>query len=172
MHSEWSRTGFKNLKGKVLDLKSAYEQLAIFPEHRCYSVIAVRDPRDGRQMLFASMALGFGLKSVVYNFLRLSRALSAIMRQILLPSLVDFFDDFTFLEPAATCGSAAEAADAMLSLLGWDIATAEDKHLPSDFSFETLSINLDLSGMSSGRIRVSNKKGRIDSIVERESGKA
>ena len=91
----------------------------------------MRDPKDGGQKTFTSMALGFGLKSAVYNFLRLSRALSAIMSQKLLLSPVDFFDDSTFLEPEATCRSAAETAEAMLSLLGWEIATAEDKHLPS-----------------------------------------
>ena len=78
------------LKGTVVDLKSAYKQLAIFPEHRKYSVISVKDPRDKKQRLFISLAMGFGLKAADYNFLRVSRALSAVMRHALLLSQIVF----------------------------------------------------------------------------------
>ena len=49
----WLRTHCKvKLEGWVLDERKAYRQIAVRPDHRKWSVVSLRDPKDGRQAFF------------------------------------------------------------------------------------------------------------------------
>ena len=49
----WLRTRCKiKLTGWALDERKAYRQIAVRPDHRKWSVVSLRDPKDGKQLSF------------------------------------------------------------------------------------------------------------------------
>eukprot|EP00973_Karenia_brevis_P095366 12426998-Karenia_brevis.AAC.1 len=124
------------------------------------SVIAACDPGSGEAKLFTSNTLSFGQTAAVYGFLRFSRAISALARTIFGVSTVEFFDDFTQLEPRATAESAQFALESMLDLLGWAISTGEDKRKPFGLIFDSLGARVDFSTFRLRSFKVTNKRGR------------
>jgi hypothetical protein len=97
-HDSWEPGEWSNLVGRVADLKSAYKQVAVHPSSAAFSIIAARDPNDGKVKLFEAISLMFGETAAVYAFLRISRALSAIATKTFNLLVVEFFDDFTQVE--------------------------------------------------------------------------
>ena len=77
---------------------------------------------------------------------------------------MEFFDDFTQLEPEATQDSAMESLEGLLRLLGWTVATAESKRLPFDSQFVSLGVKVDLSRVDCGEVVLTHKPGRIDNF--------
>ena len=74
----------------------------------------------------------FGAIAAVYGFLRFSRALALLAAKVLLIPVVEFFDDFTVLQPANLGSSGSSSLQMLLKFCGWKIAG--DKLL--DFSGE------------------------------------
>ena len=77
---------------------------------------------------------------------------------------MEFFDDFTQLEPALTAASAQATMEGFLDLLGWKVAKAEKKCLPFSEVFVSLGVQFDLSQTKSGCVVLSHKPGRIDNL--------
>ena len=56
----WLRTHCKvKLTGWVLDERKAYRQIAVRPDHRKWSVVSLRDPKDGKQAFFVMIGHSF-----------------------------------------------------------------------------------------------------------------
>ena len=110
--------------------------------------------------------LSFGQTAAVYAFLRVSRALAAIALKVFCIGSVEYFDDFSKLEPRATTTSAMETFEGMLSLLGWDIAMAEDKRFPFKQSFCSLGAQVNLTRGAVGKLIVENKPGIVEAIEQ------
>ena len=71
---------FPDLKGRCLDLKAAYKQLARDPAHGWASVIAVWSPSLGKPCFYESVALPFGAVSAVISFDQVARARRDFLR--------------------------------------------------------------------------------------------
>ena len=95
---------------------------------------------------------------------RFSRAIAAIACKIFKLVVVEFFDDFTQLEPLRSAESAQAAMEGLLQILGWKVATAEAKRQPFADQFVSLGVLVDLAEAKRGRIILSHKPGRIASF--------
>ncbi len=56
LHSDYENNVGRKLVGRTLDLKHAYCQLPLCPNHSKYSVIVVRDPDAARGLFFLQRA--------------------------------------------------------------------------------------------------------------------
>jgi len=166
LHRDWSLTEWRDLKGRVADLRNAYKQVAVHPAHSAFSVVAVQNPQGGKVELFRAVALMFGETAAVYGFLRISRALAALCARLFHLLLVEFFDDFTQIEPGRTSASAMSTLESMFGLLGWDVSMAVTKRFDFDTSFVSLGVQVDFCSAQVGEITVRNKPGRLESIKE------
>jgi hypothetical protein len=94
------------LVGRVTDLANAYKQMPVHPADASVSVIAVQRPDSKEVSLFRAIALMFGETGAVYAFLRISRAIAALASRLFHLVVVEFFDDFSQVEPSASSDSA------------------------------------------------------------------
>ena len=152
-------------KGKCLDLEKAYRQVPVSSSSLAYSVALVHD-LGGKPRYFLSQSLPFGACSSVYAFNRIGAALRFLIQHVLKGILTVFYDDFPFLEPAASAQLMEMMTSRFLSLLGWRHAKMDAKDVPFQEVFNVLGAELNLSAMSSGKIvvAVANKPGRLDRI--------
>ena len=162
----WSESEARTLSGRVADLKSAYKQLPRHPAHAALSIIAVKDPVSLTNRFFEALAMMFGTTAAVYAFLRFSRAIAAIAACSLSLVVVEFFDDFSQVEPTVTAESAQLAMEEVIKLLGWKLSESEKKRKPFDQEFVSLGVLIDLSQAADGWIVLKNKEGRISNIKD------
>ena len=162
--ASWTDQSWLDLVGRVTDLKGAYKQLPRHVAHRCFSIVALQT-KSGEVQFFEAISLMFGQTAAVYGFLRFSRALAALASGLLLLACIEFFDDFTQIEPVATADSAHEAMESMLELLGWQISVGE-KRLPFAKSFNSLGVNVNLPKAGDRDLVLKNKEGRVEAIKE------
>ena len=73
------------------------------------------------------------------------------------------------MENTALADSAQGSLESLLGLLGWAIADSEAKRKPFAPAFVSLGVEVDLSGSVAKIIRLKNKPGRVDAIVETAS---
>ncbi|CAE7629352.1 unnamed protein product [Symbiodinium sp. CCMP2592] len=163
LHRDFRDGRARNLKGRALDLRSAYKQLARHPSDDWASVLGVLDPDTGTVSYFESAALPFGASSAVTGFNRAARALRIIMSRLLLLVNTSFFDDFCQLEIDGLTDSADQAALALLDLLGWEVSDG-DKLKPFASEFTMLGAVLSFKDAGRGLIRIRNKPGRVEEI--------
>ena len=152
--------------GRCLDLSSAYKQVPLAPEHRDLCVLQVYDP-EGTPKYFLASALVFGASGSVFGFLRLGKALWHLITTMLEIPASTFFDDFPMVCPAADAEEVTSCCHKLLHLLGWRFAEIGEKALPFGVHFNVLGMRLDLSHLPAGLIRISNKVGRVDKILDR-----
>ena len=74
-HSFWSVKEHRQLSGRLLDLKSAYKQLAKRSTQSWATVIGVRNPSSGAIEFFSQTTLAFGQSGAVLGFNRIAKAL-------------------------------------------------------------------------------------------------
>ena len=98
--------------------------------------------------------------------LRFSRAIAAIACKVFKLVVVEFFDDFTQLEPEKSSDSAMLALESMLKLLGWRIATTEAKRKPFAKDFISLGVQVNLECSTEGTVMLQHKPGRVLSLHE------
>ncbi|CAE7818168.1 unnamed protein product, partial [Symbiodinium necroappetens] len=79
LHSDWRGGKARLLRGRALDLKAAYKQLARHPKDGWVSIVAVLNPDSGEVSYFEAVALPFGAVSAVTGFNRAARALRRIL---------------------------------------------------------------------------------------------
>ncbi len=106
-------------------------------------------------------------------FNRIGAALRSLIQQVLKGALTVFYDDFPFLETSACSQLVETMTSRFLTLLGWKHAMKGDKGIPFQQIFTVLGAELNLSDLSSGKILVSNKPGRLERmerLVQRAKG--
>jgi hypothetical protein len=138
LHSSWTLDSWRDLMGRVTDLKNAYKQVAAHPAHASFGIIAVQDPQDSVVKLFRAFSLMFGGTAAVYSFLRISRAISTLASRLLHLVVVEFFDDFTQLETRSSAQSAMDAMEDLMNILGWRVSMSETKRFPFQKEVVTL----------------------------------
>ena len=72
----------QNMLGWVLDEADACRQIAVDPQHRKYSGIAIKSPRTGEVNFFIMIGHSFGVVSAVYSYNRRSALLNEILNRI------------------------------------------------------------------------------------------
>ena len=108
----------------------------------------------------------FGSTAAVYSFNRVSRSLWFLFNKMLAIPCGVFYDDFPMFQPCGLAKDADESASQLLDLLGWKHAKTGSKAAPYQARFNVLGCALDLSDISSGSVKLENKPGRIDRLVE------
>ena len=166
LHPSWTLVEWRKLAGRVADLKNAYKQMAVHPGHASFSAIGVWDPTKGKVEIFRALSLMFGETAAVYAFLRVSRALSHICSYLFLLLTVEFFDDFTQVEPSCLQESAMTTLESVFELLGWEVSMSEKKRLLPAETFNSLGVNVDFSESQSGMVILRNKEGRLEGILD------
>ena len=152
--------GHPDLVGRSYDLRKAYRQIGISPDHLKFAWISVWSPVDAEPKLFRMDSMPFGATASVGAFLRLSQALKCL--GISQAALVwsSFYDDFVCVCPAA----AAQQVDRMIRLffqaLGWQLSTDESKDHAFSSKFQALGVEFDLSTMLQGYFTVGNTSSR------------
>ena len=101
-----------------MDERQACRQIAIHPDHRKFSVICLKDPRDSKANFFVMIGHSFGLVSSVYNYNRRSSAINEILKKIFSLVAFSFYDDKYGFEPKDTIDSAFEVAQKVHMFLG------------------------------------------------------
>eukprot|EP00434_Breviolum_minutum_P036637 symbB.v1.2.032470.t1/scaffold3898.1/size48671/2 len=154
------------LKGRALDLSSAYRQLAIHDESKRFAYLAIFNPKLGRASLFQQVALPFGSKSAVHAFIRCARFLQWLAARCLALPMSCYFDDFvSFTTPALAMNTQASLC-LMLDVFGW----AFDKEGPKSDDFSSsvaaLGVIVDLSYTATGRLLVGNTQKRLHESIE------
>lgn len=158
------RQGFRPLKGRALDLKAAYKQLARSPKDAWASILAVWSPRSKRVEFFESVALPFGSVCAVMAFNRMARALRIILSRLFMLVNTNFFDDFCQLETLPLCESAWRTAELVMQFQCRKVSRSEDKRLPFSYEFSMLGAIVDLTLSGAGRVMVRNKDSRMRDI--------
>ena len=153
-----------NFLGRLLDLKSAYKQMAVHSESLWASNVHLASAEGGGKDFYTSHALLFGATASVYAFNRLARVIWRCFSFHLDLLTTQFYDDFPMLEPEQTSTTARSFSTQLLDLLGinW---SAGDKDKPFSSVFEPLGVCIDLTGMATkGVVVISNKLSRINAI--------
>ena len=164
LHEDWAFEEWRDLVGRVADLKSAYKQLPRHPRHANVSIIAVKNPKTQRVEFFETLSMMFGQTAAVYAFLRFSRAISAIAAVTMSLLVVEFFDDFTQIEPASTAQSGHRAFEQVIELLGWRLSKSEKKRKDYAKVFVSLGVLIDFTASSGGWIVLKCKPGRLEAL--------
>ena len=169
VHPLWNQgnTAGLQLAGRLMDLKSAYKQLAVSESSLWASNVHIpKDPNGAKPGFdfYTSSALIFGATAAVYAFNRFGRALWKCLTVSLDLMLTQFYDDFPHLEPVQTSQHARQVATDFLDLLGvsWS-GGSKDKAFA--LVFEPLGVQVDLSDFADrASFIVSNKPSRVVSI--------
>ena len=146
------------IRGWVLDERKAYRQIAIKPDHRRWSVIALKQPSSDKVAFFVMVGHSFGLVSSVYNYNRRSAAITDILRRVFLVAAFNFYDDKYGFEPSTTIDSAFLCAQKVHWWLG---AQFDNKKLQLSSDPTILGVTYDLVGM-----RLLIKQKRKEEILD------
>eukprot|EP00435_Cladocopium_sp_Y103_P038153 s357_g10.t1 len=161
VHSEWKRLK-PSFKVTCVDLQSAYKQLATHPSEQKRTVVTLWDKDSGKPMCYVSRVLPFGASASVHHFLRVSSFLHAAGLHVGL-CWATYFDDFAVLTHECHEKSALNTALSLFEIFGFRYS--QDKLLPFDKKTELLGVELDLTNVDSGFIKVRNKQSRVDETV-------
>lgn len=165
VHAEWGDLEKLAIKGRTLDLKSAYKNLFIHPDSIWAAIVSTWNPFKNKVEHRESFALMFGATSSVFGFNRVSRALQFLASKVLHLIAAQFYDDFPCYEPSVTARLARSSFEGLLAALGWKWAVG-DKAPDFGNLFSELGVVFDLSSLcSNGDLTISNKQSRIDGIV-------
>ena len=150
------------LRGRTLDLKSAYRQLATCVEQERLSVIGVHDVHRKCPAFFVQRTMPFGASSSVLAFNRCSKALwlIGVVQLDLLWSC--YFDDFPQTETVGLASSAKNAAELFLSIVGWDYAVEAKKNKAFDVEFQMLGVLVDFGDPEA--VIIKNLPSRVEEI--------
>ncbi|CAE7207109.1 unnamed protein product [Symbiodinium sp. CCMP2592] len=153
---------------KTIDLKAAYKQLPLHPEHRRFCVVFLKHPDSSQVRGYASRVLPFGASGSVTCFNRVARL---ILQEAWILNC-NYFDDFPVLELSALSGSADSTAHCIPDLLGFECST--EKEEPFKSSADVLGVTVDLSCEDLSEVRVRNREVKccevaasVDEVLDR-----
>ena len=154
-----------SLKGRCYDLRKAYRQIGVKPEHLHLAWISVFDPSDQKAKVFRMESMPFGASASVGAFLRLSLAIKVL--GIVSCSLVwsSFYDDFVCICKDGTEQQTDRMVRMLFSCLGWTLSTDPSKDVDFSTSFQALGVEFDLTNVPKGFFTVGNTASRREELV-------
>jgi hypothetical protein len=138
--------------GKCLDLRKAYQQMAVHPDHRHLAVLFFFHSKDGSPKFYVANSLMFGATAAVYSFNRVSCSLWFLFNRMLKIPCGVFYDEYPLFSPSELAENADASAGALLDLLGWKHARTGPQGLPFERKFQVLVMALG-SGSATNRLR-------------------
>ena len=145
------------------DMKSAYRQIAIRPDHVRFSITAVYDPDTKQVQLHEIYGQPFGAGHAVPNFCRVAEWLCRCIRRLFKSSLDHFFDDFFVIEPMSTIAISTFCIRESFKLLGFSLDP--DKSQPPSEVAAVLGVVFNTESLSSQKVlRVQAKPSRIRNL--------
>jgi hypothetical protein len=160
-HAFWAAKEHRQLAGRLLDLKSAYKQLARRSTQSWATVIGVKNPTSGLVEFFSQSTLAFGQSGAVLGFNRMAKALRIVAVRLFGLLVCNYYDDFTQVETETLATTAQQTLEGLMRMLGWTIAEDARKRLPFARSFEPLGVVIDLSRSTDMAVIVRNKESRV-----------
>ena len=164
LHPDFRDKENRQLHGRALDLKSAYKQLARHPDDAWATILAVLNPSDDTVYYFEAVALPFGGTGSVTSFNRAARVLKMVMARLFWLVSTNYYDDYCQMELSPLIESASQTAEALLELLGWEVARG-DKLKDFAKSFDILGVTVRFDRACEGIVEVCNKAGRIEELT-------
>ena len=164
VHQTWKSVE-PSFKASCIDLKAAYKQLPLHEDNQKDSVVTLWNPTEKNVECFVMKVLPFGAAASVHHFLRVSNFLQAVGRYMGLIWSA-FFDDFVVLSHVMHESSTMATALSLFDLLSFQYS--KDKLQPFSDKTEMLGVELDLTDVKNGniRIRVRNKASRSIELCE------
>ena len=154
------------LLAKTYDLKSAYRQIPIHPQHLKYSYFVVYNCELGKPQIYQLLTLPFGATHSVYCFLRLSRMLFTVATKGLYLLATNFYDDFILASPPPLSVSAKNSMELLFLLTGWTYARDGKKATIFESHCKALGVVFDFSKSSERILLVDNTSSRKAELVE------
>ena len=153
------------LHAKTYDLKAAYRQVPVHPDHLKYAHFCVFNPKTQAPEVFRLKTLPFGAVHSVYTFLRLARMLHCIACRGVYLMNTNLYDDFTLAARPEGADSTASAMEMVFMLTGW--AYAKDGKKATSFGdlCKSLGVLLDLSESHVGKCLIRNTEQRVRDLV-------
>eukprot|EP00435_Cladocopium_sp_Y103_P036446 s2670_g9.t1 len=152
------------LLGRTYDLRKAYRQLGVSADHYKFSWISVWSPEHECVKLFRMKGLPFGGTASVAAFLRVSRALKELGIRGGALMWSSFFDDFICITRPEDAGSADMTIRFLFKSLGWVLSEDPEKDKGFSSVFTALGVEFDLTGVSSGVLRIGNTQRRREEL--------
>ena len=147
-------------RARSFDLKRAYRQCAIRPDHACHSYIAVADPGTRQVKCFRMRALPFGSVMSVHAFLRVANSLWAILVSAFDIYISNYFDDFVAIAEEPETQNVTAAVCMVFKTLGWIFAEEGDKAPPFNSAVTALGVMIDVSSLQTGVVTIDNTANR------------
>ena len=148
----------------VEDMKGAYRQCPVLPEHHCVSVIAFWHEEWQCIAYIILLGLPFGLSSAVINFNRVPTFGSAVLRRIAAVPASPFFDDTGAVDLFVASHSGQRGMQRIYALFGWKLDPLKSQ--PAGFLRIYLGTAVDLGAfLLDGHVKVDLKPGSLLGLV-------
>ena len=131
-----------------------------------HSFIGVYDPSDGVVKAFRMLALPLGNIKSVHSFLRISYSIWFLGAKLFKIPWTNFFDDFVTIADEAEAASMTETVHCLFRLLGWEFTEGGTKAPPFDKTFCALGVNIDVTNMASGEVKIDTTENRKKDLCE------
>ena len=146
------------------DMKSAYRQVALLPEHVRFAITAVYNPFSEKVDLHEIYGQPFGAGHAVPNFCRVAEWLSRLIARCFRLAVDHFFDDFFVVEPSTTIQVAAFCLRETFQLLGFTLDT--EKSQPPSEVVAILGVLFNTASLTSQRVlAVEAKPTRLQGLL-------
>ena len=150
---------------RSFDLKRAYRQCAINPADAGFSHIVVADPSRSEVFAFRMLALPFGSIRSVHSFLRVSHSIWAVAVSMFRICWTNYFDDYVALGADKETTSITNTVTLLFKLLGWQFAESGPKAPDFAQSLTALGIELDVSDLHQGHLKLDNTADRKEELI-------
>ena len=97
---------------------------------------------------------------MLHSFLRISHSIWYVGAKLFKIPWTNCFDDFVTIADELKASSMTETVHWLFRLLGWKFAEGGTKAPPFDKIFCALGVNIDVTSMASGEVKIDNTDGR------------
>ncbi|CAE7743608.1 unnamed protein product [Symbiodinium sp. CCMP2592] len=160
----------KRIKGKTIDLVSAYKFYPIHPQDRRHLRIGVYDTDSGMVRIYGTNVLPFGATGSVAGFLRVSAAIWHTGIQDLGLGWCAYFDDFPLMALEGHEDQVGGLAGEVFDALGIQYAKEGKKATDFDYTFAALGLQYDLTRFNEGVVVIRHTEARTAELVETLEG--
>ena len=143
------------------DIKGAFRQVGVFPEHRELLGFRVRNPHTAQTIYCVHNRMPFGLKCSSEIFCRLSHAIKAMLNARGIHASVVYVDDFLIIGLTEhDCNRALDVLIALLRSLGLEDSPNKTERATQDIIF--LGLRIETNVNATGTMRASVPPEKMD----------